>query len=634
MDPPGDGIGLQPEKLEEEKEGGPLLHCDLCDANVIYKIAQAFLPGLASACIDNTTGGLFKTPAAVAVDIRREMVDYLILRSENLVAESVVLEGFPDVEVSVDPYDIISDFVDDFVSSKRNFFSRVSGWLLSDKREDWIDDFVQEMEVNGFWLMNRRNTVAQTLLKNLDFRNIYHCNRNFKSIEDLEKHKSDCSFRTMTCSNEGCDSSFSVAQMEQHDSICPFKMLQCEQNCPNIIMRRDMDRHCITTCPMKLVKCPFYSVGCQSTIPQSTIEQHRSESLACHLLYVLQVLHKEASPEDLKDRANELEKISSPGRLISARDARSLTFAVKDLEAKLGPLKVKTNAKPDEEDKGLIDKKEEETDKPVKHVRFDGHPSEKEALVDLHSSDSDIEDSSNRNGDLMESSTNVNAPLLTNKEEVIASIPVQENVVELPVQREEGLGSPEKVDEQMGKSFAKEVVDPIEGENSASPVKCEEITESVAEEEKHAESTAENAVSNGSPSGEVSGGVDSTVEDDISIASPPGEVPNSVVAAISSEMLTESPPGEVSSSFNVAVKDETSIDSSPGEIPSSAFNSEMSTESPPREVSTTTVEDEIPSFENEVFESVDKEVGEESAPGEEEVDFLNSAKLRAADVEK
>lgn len=323
MDPPADGIELKPEKLEEEKEGGPLFHCDFCDADVVYKIGQAFLPGLASACIDNTTGGLFKTPASVAVDIRREMVDYLIQRSENFVAESVVLEGGPDVEVSVDPYDIISDFVDDFVSSKRNFFSRVSGWLLSDKREDWIDDLVQEMELNGFWLLNRRNTVAQTLLKNLDFKNIYHCNMSFKSLEELEKHKSNCSFRSMTCTNEGCDSTFSVAQMDHHDSICPFKMLPCEQNCPDIIMRREMDRHCITICPMKLVKCPFYSVGCQSTIPQCTIEQHRSESLPCHLLYVLQVFHKEASPEDLKERVKELEKVNYKKWWVCASDCYS-----------------------------------------------------------------------------------------------------------------------------------------------------------------------------------------------------------------------------------------------------------------------------------------------------------------------
>ncbi|KAG6416204.1 hypothetical protein SASPL_123628 [Salvia splendens] len=377
MDPPTDDIELKPETLEEEIEGGPLFHCDFCDADVVDKVAQSFLPGLASACVDNTTGGLFKTPANVAVEIRKEMVENLVQRSENFVAESVVLEGVGDVEVSADSYDIISDFVDDFVHSKRNFFSRVSGWILSEKREDWIDDLVQEMEINGFWLLNRRSTVAQTLLKNLDFRNTYHCNMNFKSPGDLEKHKLSCGFRTLSCGNEGCDSSFSAAQMEHHDSTCAFKMLSCEQKCADIIMRREMDRHCITTCPMKLVKCPFQSVGCQSTVPQRTIEQHRSDNIPSRLLYILQVSHKGESLEALKQRVQELEKVASPGRLASARDARSMAYVVKDLEAKLGPIKVHTEKKSDEDVKDLIDLREEKTNIEAKQVRFDA---EKEAI--------------------------------------------------------------------------------------------------------------------------------------------------------------------------------------------------------------------------------------------------------------
>lgn len=519
MEPPAEGIELKPEKLGEEKDGGPLFHCDFCDADIVDKVAQSFLPGLASACIDNTTGGLFKTPANVAVEIRKEMVDYLIQRSENFVAESVVLEGGADVGVSVDPYDVISDFVDDFVHSKRNFFSRVSGWLLSEKREDWIDDLVQEMEVNGFWLLNRRFAVAQTLVKNLDFKNTYHCNMNFRSPEDLEKHKLNCGFRTISCTNEGCDSSFSAAQMDQHDSVCPFKMLSCEQHCPNIVMRREMDRHCITTCPMKLMKCPFHSVGCQSTVPQCTIEQHRSESLPSHLLYVLQVIHKEASTEDLKERVQELEKQASPGRLVSARDARSLTYVVKDLEAKLGPLKVKANTQNDEEVKGLVDEKEEKTDTqakqvksedksvvdkdeektnmPLKHVRFgeatansnsEGSDHGKGELVE--SSTSDHMESSRKKRELVESA----ADRSTNEEEVAALIPVP--------QTEEGLSSPAKLDEQMEKKSPKEeVVSPTKEEHSEPTI---QLTESIKEDENHADPTANNEVFTESPPKEMS----------------------------------------------------------------------------------------------------------------------------------
>ncbi|KAL2458487.1 TRAF-like superfamily protein [Abeliophyllum distichum] len=394
MNPPADYMEIRRDKLGEAKEGGPLFHCDLYDTDLVHKMAEAILPGLASACIDNTTGGLLKSPASVAVDIRREMVDYLIQRSENFVAESVVLEGGTDAEVSENPFDIISDFVDDFASSKRNFFSRVSGWVLSERREDRIDDLVQEMEINGFWLLNRRESVSQTLLKNIDFKNKFHCGMKLKSSEELEEHKSHCSFRTMTCISEGCDATISAAQMDNHDLICPFKILPCEQNCSDHIMRRDMDRHCITVCPMKLVKCPFYSVGCQSTVPHVKMDQHRSENLPSHLLCILQVIHKEASPDDLKGRVEELEKLSSPGKLAASRDARSLTVLVKDLEAKLGPMKVNPKANPSEEVADLTDQKQETPGLPTNEDSSMQSPSKKEQSVKSPSDSSHEKDKS------------------------------------------------------------------------------------------------------------------------------------------------------------------------------------------------------------------------------------------------
>ncbi|PHT54241.1 hypothetical protein CQW23_08703 [Capsicum baccatum] len=357
----------KPAEIEEvEEDEAALFRCDLFDAEMVKKVADEFLPGLASACIDNTTGGLLKSPASVAVDIRREMVDYLVQRSEMFVAESVVLEGESVTEVSDNPHDIISDFIDDFAQSKRNFFSKVSAWMLSERREEQIDDFVQELEMNGFWLMSRRIAVAQTSIRNIDFKNIYHCNMKFKTEEELSKHISSCSFRELTCENEGCNARYSAAQLELHDSMCPFKMLQCEQKCPETLMRREMDRHCITVCPMKLANCPFYPVGCVSTIPQCQTDQHRLENLQSHLIHILKLIHKEASFDALKKRAEQLLEASSPGRLAAARDARSLTVAIKSIDAKLGPLEVEKITEDKAEDAELKDGKKDNTDQSTK----------------------------------------------------------------------------------------------------------------------------------------------------------------------------------------------------------------------------------------------------------------------------
>ncbi|XP_019198356.1 PREDICTED: uncharacterized protein LOC109192242 [Ipomoea nil] len=369
MDPPASDAD-KPATIEEVKEEGPMFPCNLFDTEMVHKIAQEFLTGLSSACVDNTTGGIFKSPGSVAVDIRREMVDYLVHRSETFVAESIVLEGDANTEAPTDAFDIISDIIDEFAHSKRNFFSRVSGWVLSDRREDRIDDFVQEMETNGFWLIGRREAVAQTLLRNVDFKNTYHCSMKYRSDEELQQHLPSCNFRVMNCDHEGCNVIFIAGRAEEHDSSCPFKIIPCEQKCPETIMRRDMDRHCITTCQMKLVNCPFYPVGCQSTVPQCNIPQHRTENLQAHLVCILKLVHKEASPEALNKRAEQLLEASPRAKLAASRDARALTFAIKDLEGKLGP--IVEEVKPVAEEENTTANNEESTAESTENAAKDG----------------------------------------------------------------------------------------------------------------------------------------------------------------------------------------------------------------------------------------------------------------------
>ncbi|CAH1436913.1 unnamed protein product [Lactuca virosa] len=350
MDPPATvSVESKPEsKPDESKPNNPKSYdCGLCDTEVVYKIAQELLPGLASACVDNTTGGLFKNAGTVAVDMRKEMSDYLTQRSETYVAEFLLSENTPVLETSEHPYDIIITLIDDFAASKRNMFSRVSEWVSSDGREDRIDDFVQEMEINGFWLLARRECIASILLKNVDYKNSFHCNVACGSEEEICKHRLECKFRGMDCVNEGCTTRYCAAQKENHEAICPFMILACEQKCPDFVMRREMDRHCVTICPMKLVNCAFYTVGCKSCIPKCDVQKHNTDDLSGHLLLIIRTAHKEANENDLKHRVEQIRSLTNTEKLARARDARALTFLIKDAEAKLGPLESKANSSPD-----------------------------------------------------------------------------------------------------------------------------------------------------------------------------------------------------------------------------------------------------------------------------------------------
>lgn len=265
------------------KETGSLFHCNYCDTEAVRKIAQLLLSGLASACVDNTTGNLFRNPSFVAVAFRKEMVEYLTTRSESFIAESVVggdNTTSPNQSKEVipeHPTDIVQDFIDDFVNSKRNLFSRVSSWLSSEGREDKIDNFAQELETQNFWPQGRREAVSELLLKNVDAGSALHCTETLDAAEQLAEHRSRCKFRPVSCSNDGCNATVSALHAENHDSVCPFKVIPCEQNCEQRLTGREMDRHCVTVCPMKLVNCPFYQVGCESAFPQCTLPKHCAE---------------------------------------------------------------------------------------------------------------------------------------------------------------------------------------------------------------------------------------------------------------------------------------------------------------------------------------------------------------------
>ncbi|KAL8142870.1 hypothetical protein V2J09_015902 [Rumex salicifolius] len=342
-------IEVKPEKIEDMHEDGDSFTCDLCDKELTYKIAQDLLSGLATACVDGTTGVIFKTPASVAAEYRKEMIDYLIVRSESFVAETVILDADHGLEVSDHPLDILSNMIDDYAVTRKSLFSRVSGLMLNEMREDRIDDFVQEMERDSFWVLDRRELAAQALIKNVDFKYLYHCSMRFGTEDEVIEHQETCGYRAVMCENEGCNDMFSADSVEHHDSLCPFKILPCEQNCSELLMRRDMDKHCITHCPMKLTNCPFYSIGCQDPVPHSLIKKHCSESAHRHLLIVLQYIHKEASAKDVERWAEQIEKSEFCDQL-EARDARTFTMAVKNIEKSIGPFEVSRVETETEED--------------------------------------------------------------------------------------------------------------------------------------------------------------------------------------------------------------------------------------------------------------------------------------------
>ncbi|KAJ6845461.1 TNF receptor-associated factor family protein [Iris pallida] len=254
----------------------PSFLCPHSDSELVRRLAQLLLPGLAAACVDSTTGDPFRSPGSVAVDLRRDLIDlHLLPLSQTFVPDTLSLLSTlpsdeppdPDLPDLDSPSDILSYLLDQFASSRRTVLGRVSTWLLSDSREDKIDDFVQDLELTNFWKLDRRESVADAVLKNLDYKNKHHCNDSFCNKRDLDDHVRLCPFRPVECTSDGCKVRFCKMRQEKHDAACLYKVLDCEQGCGARVVRREMDRHCVTVCGRRMANCPFYQVGCQSALP-------------------------------------------------------------------------------------------------------------------------------------------------------------------------------------------------------------------------------------------------------------------------------------------------------------------------------------------------------------------------------
>ncbi|KAJ3675382.1 hypothetical protein LUZ60_004424 [Juncus effusus] len=311
-----------------------LIPCNFCEIETVQKLEQILLHGLASACVERTAGDLFKGPITVSPEISKEMVEFLMEKTEHLLSETISEkdENLDQIKKAATyPTEFISDSIENFITSKRNLLSRVSGWISSETRLAKIDEVaLQIAEINNF------KSIAEVLLRNMDIKGNFHCPQKFSTEQEFQTHIQNCLFRPLHCKNPGCKVIFSAISFGKHDVICPYKILPCDQECGKGIARREMEEHCGVDCAMRLVNCPFYQVGCESAFPYVSLEKHSTEFVQLHLFCVLKSLERQGNhTEELKQRVQLLEKSHSLNEMSGALDQRSLTLLLKEQEAKM-----------------------------------------------------------------------------------------------------------------------------------------------------------------------------------------------------------------------------------------------------------------------------------------------------------
>lgn len=319
-------------------EGVPeLKECGYYDVQQIQPIVQQLLHALAAACIEKASADPFKKPGSFVEDIRVEMIEYLHQQVESYALGSGNLNGSSRFQT---PVKVVGDVLQGFLRSKRSLFRRVSSKILSgDINNGRIEEFVQELDRMGSWLAGKREIVAKSLLKRADRSRMNHCDMKFEKSQELAEHKAKCPLRPTMCANEGCAEALSAIHYEEHDGMCAFKSLPCKQGCEITVLRKDMETHCSTICPNKMIPCPFNRVGCAAVLQQCSLEKHYANFMPNHLLYVLQSFHKqESTVANQTQRIHLLEKTFTIAQRSEAVDVGSLSLTVKEQEVRIKSL--------------------------------------------------------------------------------------------------------------------------------------------------------------------------------------------------------------------------------------------------------------------------------------------------------
>ncbi|KAI5083708.1 hypothetical protein GOP47_0003451 [Adiantum capillus-veneris] len=316
--------------MERNTESGDV-ECEYYDVEQVHAVARYLLRTVATACIEKTYGDLFRSPVSALDEAKKELIDFLHTRPPSPPS---------DLNATHSPSDRAKALLDQFVHSKTKLLSRVSSKLVSaDKKEDKIEELEQDLQHNEKWIFGQRERIAKDFIKALDSTRSSICALKFSSHEELAEHKSICPFKPITCENQGCGHVLSGLHGAEHDAVCGYKLLPCEQACDALIMRSQMDKHCITTCPMKLVQCPFFHVGCGHTLPQGMVEEHCSASMGSHLNSVLHSMQKQdVVVSSLTQRILLLEKALSISQRSEAVDLGNLSLTVRQQDAKIKSL--------------------------------------------------------------------------------------------------------------------------------------------------------------------------------------------------------------------------------------------------------------------------------------------------------
>ena len=110
------------------------------------------------------------------------------------------------------------------------------------------------------------------------------CGKQFVRQCLLTHMETECSNRTVECIHCHALGPHSQIKGAQHGKLCPKLPLPCPNKCEvGNVLREDMEAH-RKECPLEMIQCEYYSVGCEVRMARKDQEKHDNEKMKEHLM--------------------------------------------------------------------------------------------------------------------------------------------------------------------------------------------------------------------------------------------------------------------------------------------------------------------------------------------------------------
>ena len=127
--------------------------------------------------------------------------------------------------------------------------------------------------------------------------------------QHLSKHADiECPRSKVTCQYCNTTGERQFISGQQHEEECPKLPLSCPNKCEvGIVLRENMEAH-RAECPLEIIQCEYYEMGCTDNITRKDQVKHNKEEMENHLsLMKSEYLHTKGKLADAEKRSGELE---------------------------------------------------------------------------------------------------------------------------------------------------------------------------------------------------------------------------------------------------------------------------------------------------------------------------------------